>query len=300
MCDVEAAHLVPAEDAEAFEVLRSAGVVPAWATVDSTANLLPLSEENHDELRNGHLHLLPDLDQVLARLACEAVRLSTLGASQPSSRPSFDEFHRALEARPALVRLLYEDTSPTYVLARKEALYGQSTAYRTNVVDPTTEVLAHLPAVPPFALPISVNCLILSFFLRMRRSEPGAASQLESSSDLLTQACSLLHTIWLAPPASHAALAALLARARTLLATHCPSPSPSPSATFLLRPEAHTLSDVLSTPTPPFPAGTIHALGAEPAQEVVPCGGVAAWACARGGGGGAAAGEAGGGVAGWG
>ncbi|BGP42373.1 hypothetical protein JCM10449v2_006378 [Rhodotorula kratochvilovae] len=262
MCDVEAAHLVPAEDAEAFEVLRSAGVVPAWATVDSTANLLPLSEENHDELRNGHLHLLPDLDQVLARLACEAVRFATLGASQPSSRPSFDEFYRALEARPALIRLIYEDKSPTYVLTRKEALYGQSTAYRTNVVDPTVEVLAPLPALPPFALPISVNCLILSLVLRMRHSESREASQLETSSDVLSKACSILSTIWFTPPASHPALAALLARARTLLATNCPSPSPSPFAPFLLRPEAHTLSDVLSTPPPPFPAGTIHALGA--------------------------------------
>lgn len=165
---------------------------------------------NHDfrnELDSHSIHLVPSLDDVLARLAGEVMYFTkrqsansaTRAAEYSTIRPPWELFYKRLEARPPAVTFAFTKHSTDLLVIRQERPNTAAVNYLTART--AAEVAANessnglkLPVLPPVEVLCSLNLVVAAMQQRVAQPLPAPdALVVESKVRLRGPASSFFH-----------------------------------------------------------------------------------------------------------
>ncbi|GJN90150.1 hypothetical protein Rhopal_003149-T1 [Rhodotorula paludigena] len=229
---LEAAHIVPANNGDKnFDILIAAGAVPDFAHHLMSSNRITL-------------------------LYAEQRKSSNLAQTLPL-HPQFDQFYARLESQPPTIRIAFSHFSDFETIVRMHPAELLPVTYltqrnryevmRPQIADSGVEPL------PPFILPISLNCLIFAMHRRIAQRTL-ATSELMEYSEPLSQLCGHLVRLWHCRDADESGLHNIIKEVQTLVRSTYVT---SAYANFILDPAAHTLADLAVLELPSAPSNAI-------------------------------------------
>ncbi|BGP07677.1 hypothetical protein JCM10049v2_003517 [Rhodotorula toruloides] len=276
---LESCHLVPAEHGETIiKGLVEGNAVPAGMRHEAPANRFPLRHEFHRALDHGALHLLPTVDDVLARLAGEVMYYEQRKAADPAKRandyptfrPPFDLFYRRLEARPPAIRFQFTNLSSWTLVMRATSHNTPSQPFLlARTANDLTENASsnNLALLPPIEILCSLNLLIAGMNGRLAQSEPVPLAVVEESETLALFA-HLLYRIWHLREGDESHMDSIVRNVQHLVSALLPD---HPLAPYLLHPTDHSIDTL---PLLPQPNNTLRSSShlTDPAQRLAPVG----------------------------
>ncbi|BGP62191.1 hypothetical protein NBRC10512v2_003520 [Rhodotorula toruloides] len=247
---LESCHLVPAEHGETIiKGLVEGNAVPAGMRHEAPANRFPLRHEFHRALDHGALHLLPTVDDVLARLAGEVMYYEQRKAADPA------KLHQLVKLDPRLRARSHNTPSQPFLLARTANDLTENASSN------------NLALLPPIEILCSLNLLIAGMNGRLAQSEPVPLAVVEESETLALFA-HLLYRIWHLREGDESHMDSIVRNVQHLVSALLPD---HPLAPYLLHPTDHSIDTL---PLLPQPNNTLRSSShlTDPAQRLAPVG----------------------------
>ncbi|KAJ8294923.1 hypothetical protein OF846_001991 [Rhodotorula toruloides] len=247
---LESCHLVPAEHGETIiKGLVEGNAVPAGMRHEAPANRFPLRHEFHRALDHGALHLLPTVDDVLARLAGEVMYYEQRKAADPA------KLHQLVKLDPRLRARSHNTPSQPFLLARTANDLTENASSN------------NLALLPPIEILCSLNLLIAGMNGRLAQSEPVPLAVVEDSETLALFA-HLLYRIWHLREGDESHMDSIVRNVQHLVSALLPD---HPLAPYLLHPTDHSIDTL---PLLPQPNNTLRSSShlTDPAQRLAPVG----------------------------
>ncbi|BGO99586.1 hypothetical protein NBRC10513v2_004669 [Rhodotorula toruloides] len=238
--------------------LIEGGAAPPGTRYEAPANRFPLNHDFRVDLDSHHIHLIPSLDDILARLAGEVMYLtkrqsadSATRATQYSTiRPPWELFYQRLEARPPAVTFAFTKHSPDLLVIRQERPNTAAFNYLTGRT--AVEVAANdggdglkLQMLPPVEVLCSLNLVVAAMQQRIAQPAP-APDALVAESKRIADFAYILYNMWYIRDESK--METLVHEAQRLVAVHTPENAYAP---LILRPDEHEFGDLKPAPLPP-------------------------------------------------
>ncbi|BGP31697.1 hypothetical protein JCM10296v2_003471 [Rhodotorula toruloides] len=265
----------PGKDIPLIGGLVEGNAVPAGMRHEAPANRFPLRHEFQRALDHSALHLLPTLDDVLVRLAGEAMYHEQRKAADPAKRatdyptfrPAFNLFYRRLEARPPAIRFQFTNLSSWSLVKRNTSHNTVSQPFLlARTADDVTKNVSgsNLAILPPIEILCSLNLLIPGMNGRLAQSEPVPLAVVEESETLVLFA-HFLYRMWHLREGDESVMDSIVQKIQLLLPTLLPADHPL--TPFLMRPTEHSID---SLPLIPQPTNTLRSAShlTDPAQRL--------------------------------
>lgn len=240
-----------------------------------------VQHEFHQALDHHALHLIPSLDDVLARLAGEVMYYEQRKAADPAARaaryptfrPPFDLFYKRLEARCPAISFQFTHLSGWTFVSRKDSYDSLPTNLllaRTEADITKNRATNNLALLPPVEILCSLNLVIAGMNGRFAQSEPVPLPVVEESqvSGRVLQAvwkcfgrhaedsavqnvavfAHLLYRIWHLRDGDESHMEKIVSNVQLL--TTSLLPDDYPLAPYLLHPTTHSIDDLPLLPQP--------------------------------------------------
>ncbi|CDR41408.1 hypothetical protein NBRC10512_002041 [Rhodotorula toruloides] len=258
---LEACYLVSPEHGEKeMADLIAGGAIPPSTRYEAPANRFPLNHDFRNELDSHSIHLVPSLDDVLARLAGEVMYFTkrqsansaTRAAEYSTIRPPWELFYKRLEARPPAVTFAFTKHSTDLLVIRQERPNTAAVNYLTART--AAEVAANessnglkLPVLPPVEVLCSLNLVVAAMQQRVAQPLPAPDALVVESKQIADFAC-ILYNMWYTRSGDESKMETLVHEAQRLVSLYAPE---NAYASFILRPDEHELADLEPAPLPP-------------------------------------------------